>query len=741
MAEKKNISNKNDLVLAEANISIKHKRMLDDLFEECHKNLPSVNEELIRKAFQLSYESHKNDFRASGEPYFNHPYEVAMIVSHEMPLDDISVVSALLHDVVEDSDISIDFIVSEFGKEVSEIVDGVTKMGGVFKGQEINQAENYRKLLLSMVKDVRVILVKFADRLHNMRTLEFVHPQKQRRIAKETLEIYAPFAHRFGLGAIKWEMEDLSFKYLNKESYDDIAKRINNTRRERESFINKFVKPVVEKLHEHKLVYELGGRPKHLYSIYRKMVMQNRPFEDIYDLLAVRIILESNDPNECYYVLGIINQLYKPIPDRFKDFISIPKKNNYQSIHTTVIGPEGRLVEVQIRTRRMHEIAERGVAAHWKYKENIGTGGENTDLEEWVNWIRDIFENASKDEATKEILASFKLNLYQDEIYIFTPKGDLRRLPLDSTPVDFAYEVHSNVGNRCIGAKVNNKIVPLDTVLHSGDQVEIITSKNQHPNKSWLQFVRTHKAKNNIRKYLGKEEEKIYEAGKEVWEKKIKKLKLSFSQDDVIKLFRKLKYDNIRDFYQAVAEDKLNLDQILNPQTETEEKLSTEIEFNKFADIARNTAGGVMVEGDAKGFAYTYAKCCNPIPGDHVIGYVTIGEGIKIHRKDCKNLINMLKNGENRVVPVSWPKSNDSYFVAGLIIKGEDMPGLLKDISNSITTYQNTNIKSVNIISNDSLFRGTITVYVKDLDHLNKLIDRLKKNKGIYSVERFDADN
>jgi GTP diphosphokinase / guanosine-3',5'-bis(diphosphate) 3'-diphosphatase len=741
LAEKKNIVNKNDLVLAEVNISIKHKRMLDDLLAECRRNLPAVNEELIRKAFQLSYESHKNDFRASGEPYFNHPYEVAMIVSREMPLDDISVVSALLHDVVEDSDISIDFIVSEFGKEVSEIVDGVTKMGGVFKGQEINQAENYRKLLLSMVKDVRVILVKFADRLHNMRTLEFVHPQKQRRIAKETLEIYAPFAHRFGLGAIKWEMEDLSFKYLNKESYDDIAKRINNTRRERESFINKFIKPVVEKLNEHKLVYELGGRPKHLYSIYRKMVMQNRPFEDIYDLLAVRIILESNDPNECYYVLGIINQLYKPIPDRFKDFISIPKKNNYQSIHTTVIGPEGRLVEVQIRTRRMHEIAERGVAAHWKYKENIGTGGENTDLEEWVNWIRDIFENASKDEATKEILASFKLNLYQDEIYIFTPKGDLRRLPLDSTPVDFAYEVHSNVGNRCIGAKVNNKIVPLDTVLHSGDQVEIITSKNQHPNKSWLQFVQTHKAKNNIRKYLGKEEEKIYEAGKEIWERKIKKLKLSFSQDDVIKLFRKLKYDNIRDFYQAVAEDKLNLDQILNPQTETEEKLSTEVEFNKFADIARNTAGGVMVEGDAKGFAYTYAKCCNPIPGDHVIGYVTIGEGIKIHRKDCKNLINMLKNGENRVVPVSWPKSNDSYFVAGLIIKGEDMPGLLKDISNSITTYQNTNIKSVNIISNDSLFRGTITVYVKDLEHLNKLIDRLKKNKGIYSVERFDADN
>lgn len=722
----------------EATISIKHKRMLDDLLAACKANLPFVNEELVRKAFQLSYESHKNDFRASGEPYFNHPYEVAIIVAREIHLDDISVISALLHDVVEDSDISPDFIAKEFGKEVAEIVDGVTKIGGVFKGQEITQAENYRKLLLSMVKDVRVILVKFADRLHNMRTLEFVHPQKQRRIAKETLEIYAPFANRFGLGAVKWEMEDLAFKYLNKEAYDDIAKKIKDTRKERESFINKFMKPVMDRLKEHKLDFEMGGRPKHLYSIYRKMIIQNRPFEDIYDLLAVRIIIESNDPNECYYVLGIINQLYKPIPDRFKDFISIPKKNNYQSIHTTVIGPEGKLIEVQIRTRKMHEIAERGVAAHWKYKENISTN--DADLEEWVNWVRDIFENSSKDEATKEILASFKLNLYQDEIYIFTPKGDLRRLPLNSTPVDFAYEVHSNVGNHCIGAKVNGKIVPLDTKLHSGDQVEIITSKNQNPNKSWLQFVQTHKSKSHIRKYLNKEEERIVDAGKEIWEKKIKKLKLSFSHDEIAKLARKLRIDNTRSFYQAIAQDRVNLDQILNPETQEEEKASPELHFDKFADVARNTAGGVIVEGDQKGLAVVYAKCCNPIPGDPVIGFVTIGEGIKIHRKDCKNLINMLKTDESRIVPVTWPKANGAFFVAGLIIRGEDMPGLLKDISNSITAYDNTNIKSVNITTNDSMFRGTITVYVKDLEHLKKLIDRLKKNKGIFSVERFDAD-
>jgi RelA/SpoT family (p)ppGpp synthetase len=723
----------------ETTISIKHQRMLEDLLKICKSNLPVVNEELIKKAFQLSYESHKNDFRASGEPYFNHPYEVAMIVAREIPLDYISVVSALLHDVVEDSDISLEFIAKEFNAEIAEIVDGVTKIGGVFKGQEITQAENYRKLLLSMVKDVRVILVKFADRLHNMRTLEFVHPQKQRRIAKETLEIYAPFANRFGLGVLKWEMEDLAFKYLNKEAYDDIANKIINTRKEREVFIAKFSKPIMEKLSEHKLKYEIGGRPKHLYSVYRKMIIQNRPFEDIYDLLAIRIILESNDPNECYYVLGIINQLYKPIAERFKDFISIPKKNNYQSIHTTVIGPEGKLIEVQIRTRQMHEIAERGVAAHWKYKENLAT--TDKDLEEWVNWVRDIFDHTSKDEATKEILASFKLNLYQDEIYIFTPQGDLRRLPVKSTPVDFAFEIHSNVGYRCIGAKVNGKIVPLETNLHSGDQVEIITSKNQHPNKSWMQFVQTHKAKNSIRKFLNKEEEKLFEVGKEIWDKKIKKLKLSFSADDILKLARKLKLDNQRQLFKGIAQSKIDLDQLLNPVPEEEEKNVPEVEFNKFIDIARESAGGVVVEGDHKGFAYTYAKCCNPIPGDHVIGYVTIGEGIKIHRKDCKNLIGMAKSGENRIIPVSWPKTNGAFFVAGISIRGDDMHGLLKDISNSITTYQNTNIKSVNINTVDSMFKGTVTVYVKDLEHLQKLMDRLKKNKGIYSVERFDTEN
>lgn len=715
----------------------KQQRMLENLLEVCRKNLPKVNEDDIKRSFQLSYEAHKNHFRASGEPYFNHPYEVALVVANEIPLDHISVVSALLHDVVEDTDITLEFISKEFGKIVGDIVDGVTKIGGVFLEQDFTQAENYRKLLLSMVKDVRVILVKFADRLHNMRTLEFVNPDKQRRIAKETLEIYAPFAHRFGLGKVKWELEDLAFKYLNKEAYDEIARKLSEKRRERESYINQFIKPIVAKLKEHGLAFEIGGRPKHLYSIYRKMIRLNSSFDQIFDLLAVRIILENNDPNQCFYVLGIINQLYTPISDRFKDYISIPKKNNYQSIHNTVVGPDGKIVEVQIRTRLMHEIAERGVAAHWKYKENVTNAGQ--DIEDWVNWIRDIFENASKAEASEEVMQSFELNLYQDEIYVFTPKGELKHLPVDSTPVDFAYEIHSRIGNNCIGAKVNGKIVPLDTKLHSGDQVEIITSKNQHPNKNWLRFVVTHKAKTHVRRYLKKEEDRVYDEGKEIWNKKLKKYKLSFGTDEFNKLYRKLKFENPQQFYKAITLDLINLDEILNPPDTKPAEDESQLKFEKFVDIARKSSSGVVIEGIHKGFQYSYAKCCNPIPGDPVVGYITIGEGIKIHRKNCVNLLNMLKSGEERLIPVQWPKTQGTVFVAGITIRGEDRPGILNHISNSITTYKNTNIKSVNISSMDSMFEGAITLFVEDLDHLNRLIERLKKNKAIYSVERFDS--
>lgn len=719
-------------------INPKYQKMLENLLKVSKKNLPKVNEALITKAFEVSLEAHKNDLRASGEPYFTHPYEVAMVVADEFPLDDVTIISALLHDVIEDTEYGFDFISREFGREVAEIVDGVTKISGIFRGQEITKAENYRKLLLSMVKDVRVILVKFADRLHNMRTLEFVSPDKQRRIAQETLEIYAPFAHRFGLGKVKWELEDLSFKYLNREAYEELARKLKAKRNERESYIKKFSEPIKKKLDEANLKYELNGRPKHLYSIYRKMVRRNKPFEEIYDLFAIRIILDTDNRNDCYTTLGIVNQIYLPVPDRFKDYISIPKTNNYQSIHTTVVGHEGRLVEIQIRTRQMHEVSEKGVAAHWRYKEN--KTATDKELETWVNWIRDIFENASKEDQKKELLENFKLNLYQDEIYVFTPKGDLKRLPVGSTPVDFAFEIHSKVGFHCIGAKIDGKIVPLDTELHSGDQVEIISSKNQHPNKNWIKFVKTQKAKNEIRKWLNKEEQAVVESGMEIWEKRLKKLKLSFTPDDVLRIAVANKFDNSRQFFKAIAQHQVNIDEVLTATTQKDEKeYEKEAEFKKFANVARSDIGGILVDGKKSGILYTYAKCCNPIPGDPVIGYITVGEGIKIHRKSCVNLINLSANDASKLVDVQWPEAEGSLFVAGISIRGKDRPGILNDISHSIVTYQNTNIKSININTSESSFEGSVAVYVNNLDHLNRIIERLKKVQGIYSVERFES--
>lgn len=717
----------------------KYNKMLDELLTVCRQNFPSLDEKRLIKAFDFALEAHKNDRRASGQEFITHPFEVAMIVAKELPLDDITVISALLHDTIEDTEISFEFLQKEFGNEVAEIVNGVTKISGIFRGHEINRAENYRKMLISMVKDVRVILVKFADRLHNMRTLEALPAEKQRRIAQETLEIYAPFANRFGLAQFKWELEDLAFKYLNRISYDEISSKIQAKRHERESFIKKFSEPIVAELKKANLKFEISGRAKHLYSIYRKMVRRNKPFEEIYDLFAVRIILESNNKNDCYTVLGIVNQCYPLVADRFKDYISIPKTNNYQSIHTTVVGPEGRLIEVQIRTREMHEIAERGIAAHWKYKE--GKSKSEKDMEHWINWVREIFESAAKEDDKKEILENFKLNLYQDEIYVFTPKGDLRRLPQNSTPIDFAFDIHSNVGHHCIGAKVNGKIVPLDTKLNSGDQIEIIISKNQHPNKNWLKFVVTPKARNAIRRYLNKEEEEIVNAGKELWEKKIKKLKLNFSPDDINRLIVNLKFENTKSFFKSVAQGKVNLDDVLTAAKEKEKKEKVSVlEFESFASSARNDLGGVVVDGKQDQILYSYAKCCNPIPGDAVVGYVTVGEGIKIHRKNCVNLTAYLEKNEAKIVPVRWPDDENSLFVAGLKIRGDDSPGILNDISHSIVSYQNTNIKSVNISTSESLFEGSVTLYVHNLEHLERIIERLKKIKGIFSVERFEGN-
>ncbi len=724
-------------------IDAQFKNKLDDLLNICRKNLRAVDEDLIIRAFTLSLNAHKNDLRASGEPYFYHPYEVAMIVAKEIPLDDVSVASALLHDVVEDTTFDLKDIRAEFGDAVADIVDGATKITDIFRSHEVTQAESYRKLLLSMVNDIRVMLIKFADRLHNMRTLEYLPLEKQQRLARETLDIYAPFAHRFGLAKIKWELEDQSFKFLHRAEYDQIARQLKSRRRERENYIKKFTSPIEKRLAEEAMTYELEGRPKHLFSIYNKMVKRSKPLDEIYDLFAIRFILDTKDNNDCFLVYGIISEIYKPIPERFKDYISIPKKNGYQSIHTTVVGPGGKLVEVQIRTRGMHEVAEKGVAAHWMYKENKSS--IDKELEQWVNWVREIFEQKN-DDTPKELLESFKLNLYQDEIYVFTPKGDLKILPRDATPVDYAFEIHSNIGFHCIGAKVNGRIVPLNSLLRSGDQVEIITSKNQNPNPDWDKFVVSHKAKAHIRRWVREELRKKADEGKEIWEKKLKRHKLHYNEDDLLKIVHSVKIENLQSFYLDVAEHRIDPDLFIEDivirakhagdgdQKPAEESQSL---FKKFIDSARELTTGISILGSSDNFMHQYAKCCNPIPGDSILGFVTIGEGIKIHRKDCKNVLSKRMAESERIVDVSWPSANGADFIVAVRVYGKDRPGLLSDVTHAISTYQNTNIRSVNIDSRGSLFEGQIILFVKNTEHLARIVEKIKKVEGILEVERF----
>jgi RelA/SpoT family (p)ppGpp synthetase len=723
----------------------KYKKKLDELLLVCRNNLPAVDEPLIQRAFEYGFEAHKHDMRASGEPYFNHPYEVAMIVAKEIPLDDVSVASALLHDVVEDTEYGVERIRDEFGETIAGIVDGATKITDIFRSHEVTQAESYRKMLLSMVNDIRVMLVKFADRLHNMRTLEYLPVERQQRLARETLDIYAPFAHRFGLAKIRWELEDLSFKYLDRKGYDDVSKSIKAKRREREHYIKKFVSPIENRLREEGLTFEIGGRPKHLYSVHNKMVNRGKPLDEIYDLFAVRIILETDNPNDCFAAYGIVSEIYIPIPERFKDYISIPKKNGYQSIHTTVVGPEGKMVEVQIRTRAMHEVAEKGVAAHWKYKENVAA--LDRELEDWVNWVREIFEQHAAEETPKELIESFKLNLYQDEIYVFTPKGELKILPKGSTPVDFAFEIHSEIGFHCIGAKVNGRIVPLNTQLRSGDQIEIITSKNQSPNPDWEQFVVSHKAKAHIRRWVREETRKISEKGKATWEKRLKKSHVQVTEEEFISFLSEMKAENPQEFYHRIGSGILDLEQTVGllegkrpsaEEAETVERAKKGNIFSSFVRAARSSLEGILVEGKQDRFMHVYAKCCNPIPGDEIVGFVTVGEGIKIHRKNCKNVAQIVATEAQRIVEVGWPTTDGATFVAGIRVTGKDKPGMLHDIAHSISSFQETNIRGVNIDSKDSFFEGSIILFVKNTEHLQQIIERLKKLDGVYTVERFE---
>ncbi len=720
-----------------------YKKKLDDLLAACRKNLRTVNEDLIRRAFEFSMEAHRNDIRASGDPFFNHPYEVALIVAKEIPLDDVSVVSALLHDVAEDTDYEIKDIRQEFGDTIADIVDGATKITDIFRSHEITQAESYRKMLLSMVNDIRVMLLKFADRLHNMRTLEYLPADKRVRLARETLDIYAPFAHRFGLAKIKWELEDLAFKYLEPAEYEELARSLKSRRREREGYIRKFIVPIEKRLQADGITFSIEGRPKHLYSIHSKMVTRKKQLDEVYDLFAVRIILDTDNQNDCFTVYGIISSIYLPIPERFKNYISMPKKNGYQSIHATVVGPEGKMVEIQIRTRAMHEIAEKGVAAHWRYKENLSRLDE--ELENWISWVREIFDRGDEESPDQQLMESFKLNLYQDEIYVFTPRGELKILPQGSTPVDFAYAVHSNIGDHCLSAKVGGKIVPLDHVLRSGDQIEIITSKNQTPNADWDKFAITHRAKSHIRRWIKEEERKSVRSGKELWEKRAKKHKLSIDEDDLVRYANDFGADGMGDFYDRLHHGLIDADTVIreieieqkHPRPEGQARPEGQPGlFNRFLTTARNITGGITVLGRQDAYLHSFAKCCNPIPGDEIVGFITKGEGVKIHLKECQNFARMVELQPQRVVEVGWPPVNGAEYAAAVRISGEDRTGLLNEITHLISSYQNTNIRGVKIDVKDSMFDGSILINVKNTEHLNRIIEKLKNVRGVSHAER-----
>lgn len=723
-------------------ITVTYDSKIEELISICNRNLKTVNQGLIRKAFLFAADAHKNVKRASGEPYFVHPLAVATILAQELVLDDISVAAALLHDVLEDTDYEYDDLKKEFGETVANLVDGATKITDMFKSHEVTEAESFRKLMLFMIKDIRVILVKFADRLHNMRTLQFLPQPKQIRIATETLDIYAPLAHRFGLGQLKWELEDLCFKYLHPEEYVDLVRQVNERREERNRYITKFSEPLTDRLKKEGFHFDLVGRPKHFYSIYNKMKKRDKTFEEIYDLFAVRIILDTPKVNDCFMVYGIVSDMYFPVPSRFKDYISVPKNNGYQSIHTTVVGPDGKLVEIQIRTREMDEIAEKGVAAHWAYKENDKATISKSD--EWVNWVREIFEQTDSNENPNQFIEDFKLNLFQDEIFTFTPKGDLKILPKDSTPVDFAYEIHTDVGAKTIGAKVNGRIVPLHHKLQNGDQVEIITSKNQKPNQDWEKFVVTQKAKSKIRSFLNEEKRKISDLGKELWEKKLKRLKIKLNDTELQKLVHELRFFNPLAFYYQIGMGLFDYETYLEKYIEKQTAVEEETEkvgksFNEFADVSRPaTKDSIVLQGNQANIQLNYAKCCNPVPGDDIVGFVTVGEGIKVHRKSCRNIRSVKQTDVGRIVEISWPKRENDDFLAGILVSGDDRHALVSDITDLISRSLNTNIRGLNFNTKDGVFEGTIILYVKDLDHLNKIIERIKRVSGVTSVTRFE---
>ena len=705
------------------------------------------DKELLRTAFEMATNAHKTMRRKSGEPYIFHPIAVAMICVEEIGLGVRSTICALLHDTVEDTDITLDDIKSEFGNEIAKIVDGLTKISTVMDTNSSQQAENFKKILLTLTDDPRVILIKLADRMHNMRTLDSMKQEKQLKIASETIWVYAPLAHRMGLYNIKTELEDLSMKYLEADTYKEIAKKLSETKRERTKYINEFIRPLKEKLSAAGFDFEIYGRPKSIHSIWNKIKKKGVSFEEVYDLFAIRVILDSpieKEKEDCWKVYSLVTDEYMPSPERLRDWLSNPKSNGYEALHTTVMGPQGKWVELQIRTKRMNEIAEKGLAAHFKYKE----GSQSEDrFDKWFMQIREALSN--QDEGGIDFLQDFKTSFLAEEIYVYTPKGEVKMLPTNSSALDFAFYIHTAIGSKCIGAKVNHKLVPISHKLRSGDQIEIITSNKQKPTEDWLNSVVTAKAKNSIKDALREEKKIIAEEGKYTLQRKLEGIGAVYNPYNIDQVMNYYKLGSQLDLLYRIATKNIDLKelklfQVLGDKIEAPKPVVAPIEHTHETNTQRplpKKDSELIIFGESSDqIKYTLAKCCNPIPGDDVFGFVSTGKGLIIHRTTCPNATQLLANYGHRVVKTKWAKNKEISFLTGLSIIGLDDVGVVNKITNIISGELKINIAALTIESKEGLFEGTIKVYVHDKDELEALVDRIKSLNGIQQVNRFDTE-